>query len=54
MWRVLEGLEWVGFSLGESVWGAKDRASGTPALTPSEEILKEMSERWAENQKERC
>ena len=29
------------------------RPSGTPAFMPSEEILKEMSERWSENQKKK-
>lgn len=32
---------------------SRGRASGTPALVPSEEILKEMSERWSENQKKK-
>ena len=31
----------------------KGRPSGTPALMPSEEILREMSERWSENQKKK-
>lgn len=33
--------------------GERDKASGTPAFMPSEEILKEISERWSENQKEK-